>query len=235
MAVASRHQVVPERVGSCNVSSNDCLIRLAFSIPIWDSASRAYVTATPAQFPSSFGQRLTGEGNIAAAQGVLAALARMANGKTARPHEDRARGNAEQVVALQRQLAYASTSAATAETRRQYSLRVLAPRTRAHAYRGCLGPGKCDDETGPCEWCGASLCCRAGAAGDSELCGGAGGKWRHVCTPSPAGWTSATATLDALHAFARPSRRPSKTAPVEHAPPVAAHTLPPQFRLVTGG
>ena len=223
--------LLPKHRNVCDPTSHQCVSALAATVPVWDSHRNSYVAPTTMQVPVGQGHRLSGDRKNAAAS-ILEVLTKMA-APTDRAEDlsstTRAQQTETQQQYLQRILAQGSSLEAAAEQRRQYALRVLAPRTKAHAYRGCLGPGKCEDESGPCEWCGTRVCCFAGALDDSALCGGHGGRWRHVCTSAPAG--VAVQMLDALLNLSWRVKPSTKLVQTMSSP----STLPKgRFRLVTG-
>ena len=78
-----------------------------------------------------------------------------------------------------------------------FAMRVAPARTRAHSGRECFSGDRCNGRSGPCDYCGAQLCCRSGASTDHPLCTHAqGGIAQHRCSKTAA--TAALGTLQEL-------------------------------------
>lgn len=210
--------------GACPLGhspNTSCLLGMAIGVPVWDAEAAQHVPPGLKQLPQGDDGRLYGEAAIAA-HGILSSLtaAAVATVELTLPNQQRVQQQAQ----LRLQIRSGHTLEAGAEQRRQFASLVLAPLTRARAYRSCFGQGRCGDVSGVCEWCGARVCCYAHAPNDSAACGRQGGWWRHVCSTPPSG--SATAVLDTLVPFARPRlHNTSQKAPL--SPAASRNTLSP--------
>ena len=173
----------------CNGSSTSCLVELAS--PVWDAETQSHVPVSASQMPPP---RVDYQDEAFAT--LLASLRRGAMESATQAAHGSPR-EAPRVLPAGI-IAQAASPEAKAEQRRQYAVRVLVPRTRSNAYRSCFAEDKCNGASGPCEWCGARLCCYSRSKNDHVLCRGSGGSWRHVCSTVPSGSAELRATLDAL-------------------------------------
>ena len=177
---------------------------LALGVPVWDSVTATYVAPEQHQLPPRTAAMVTGMAAMAPERGAPNSILRaLQSTAVASPASAAVVAAASSIAAggdvVAHSLTEGATSEAAARQRQQYATRVLMPRARAHVGRQCWNRGRCSGRPGPCEWCGAALCCKANAsvAGAHAACEHVGGRGRHVCTRPPSAGAAA-ALLDAL-------------------------------------